>query len=152
MNKKEGTAAIQSNSMVTNAATNGVVDEKKYKEFFEFAQITRNQICPIRDIIARISDKWTMLAILALGGYGKMRFNELKHKIGDVSQRMLTVTLRHLEADGMITRKIYPEVPPRVEYELTDLGYSLLKQFSFFADWANANGEVIIKSRKKINT
>jgi DNA-binding HxlR family transcriptional regulator len=149
MNKKEGTETLQSNTRVTNVATKGVADEKKYKEFFEFAQITRNQICPIRDIIARISDKWSMLAILALGGYGKMRFNELKHKIGDVSQRMLTVTLRHLEADGFITRKIYPEVPPRVEYELTELGYGLLTQYSFFADWANANGEVIIKSRKK---
>ncbi len=149
MNKKEGTGTLQSNTGVTNVATKGVVGEKKYKEFFEFAQMTRNQICPIRDIIARISDKWSMLAILALGGYGKMRFNELKHKIGDVSQRMLTVTLRHLEADGFITRKIYPEVPPRVEYELTELGFSLLTQYSFFADWANANGEVIIQSRKK---
>jgi DNA-binding HxlR family transcriptional regulator len=123
--------------------------EKKYKEIFEVAQITRYQICPIRDIIARISDKWSMLAILALGGFGKMRFNELKHKIGDVSQRMLTVTLRNLEGDGLITRTIYPEVPPRVEYELTPLGHSLLAQYAVFADWASANGEMIIKSRKK---
>lgn len=123
--------------------------EKKIQNIFEIANSTRNQICPVRDIIARISDKWTLLAIYALGGYGKLRFNELKHKIGDVSQRMLTVTLRNLEADGLITRKIYPEVPPRVEYELTDLGKGLLNQMCLLVDWAQYNGEEIIKFRKK---
>lgn len=123
--------------------------EKKIQNIFEIANSTRNQICPVRDIIARISDKWTLLAIYALGGYGKLRFNELKHKIGDVSQRMLTVTLRNLEADGLVTRKIYPEVPPRVEYELTDLGRGLLNQMCLLVDWAQYNGEEIIKFRKK---
>ena len=149
MKTQEGTRTSRSNSGVTIMASRENEGEKKYKEIFEVAQITRYQICPIRDIIARISDKWSMLAILALGGFGKMRFNELKHKIGDVSQRMLTVTLRNLEGDGLITRTIYPEVPPRVEYELTPLGHSLLAQYAVFADWASANGEMIIKSRKK---
>lgn len=149
MKIQEGTRTSQSNSDVTIMASRENEGEKKYKEIFEVAQITRDQICPIRDIIARISDKWSMLAILALGGFGKMRFNELKHKIGDVSQRMLTVTLRNLEGDGLITRTIYPEVPPRVEYELTPLGHSLLAQYAVFADWASTNGEMIIKSRKK---
>lgn len=149
MKTQEGTRTSRSNSGVTIMASRENEGEKKYKEIFEVAQITRYQICPIRDIIARISDKWSMLAILALGGFGKMRFNELKHKIGDVSQRMLTVTLRNLEGDGLITRTIYPEVPPRVEYELTPLGHSLLAQYAVFADWASTNGEMIIKSRKK---
>jgi DNA-binding HxlR family transcriptional regulator len=90
-----------------------------------------------------------MLAILALGGHGTLRFNELKHTIGDVSQRMLTVTLRNLGGDGLITRKIYPQVPPRVEYDLTKLGYSLLEQYSVFAEWANNNENHILKSWKK---
>ncbi|PBQ30582.1 transcriptional regulator [Sphingobacteriaceae bacterium] len=149
MNKQEGTRASQSNTGVTIRGNKDTAAEKKYKEIFEVAQTTRFQICPIRDIISRISDKWSMLSILALGGFGKMRFNELKNKIGDVSQRMLTVTLRNLEGDGLITRKIYPEVPPRVEYELTELGQSLLAQYAVFAEWASINGEIIIKSRKK---
>ena len=149
MNKQEGTQASRSNIAVTNKAVKGIADEKKYKEIFEVAQLTRHSVCPIRDIISRISDKWSMLAILALGGFGTLRFNELKHKIGDVSQRMLTVTLRNLEGDGLISRKIYPEVPPRVEYELTDLGLSLLTQYAIFAEWASLNGDIIIKSRKK---
>ena len=123
--------------------------EKKIQNIFEIANNSRNQICPVRDIIARISDKWTLLAIYALGGYGKLRFNELKHKIGDVSQRMLTVTLRNLEADGLVSRKIYPEVPPRVEYELTDLGRGLLNQMCLLVDWAEYNSEEIIRFRKK---
>ena len=149
MKKQEGTRASQSNTPVTIMVNKGKAGKKKYKEIFEVAQITRFQICPIRDIISRISDKWSMLAILALGGFGKLRFNELKNKIGDVSQRMLTVTLRNLEGDGLVSRKIYPEVPPRVEYELTALGHSLLEQYAVFAEWASTNGEIIIKSRKK---
>ncbi|OAQ39944.1 transcriptional regulator [Pedobacter psychrophilus] len=108
-------------------------------------------MCPIRDIVARISDKWSVLAIYGLGGYGKLRFNELKHKIGDISQRMLTVTLRNLEADGLITRTIYPQVPPRVEYELTELGHSLMQQLQLFAEWATKNGPEIIYYREKAN-
>ncbi len=149
MKKQEGTQAIRRNTRVTNMDATARHGEKKFKDIFELANTTKNSFCPVRDIISRISDKWSMLAILALGGFGKLRFNELKHKIGDVSQRMLTVTLRHLEADGLITRKIYPEVPPRVEYDLTELGLNLLEQYSVFSDWASANGDIIIKSRKK---
>lgn len=126
-----------------------VITDKKFQTIFEIANSTRNEVCPVRDIIARISDKWTLLSIYALGGYGKMRFNELKHRIGDVSQRMLTVTLRNLEADGLVLRKVYPEVPPRVEYQLTELGLSLMHQMKYIIDWANENGDEIMKSRKK---
>lgn len=149
MIKQEGTVIIPGNLRVTNMNRKGFDDEKKFQEIFKIANSTRNGICPVRDIIARISDKWSLLAIYALGGFGILRFNELKHKIGDISQRMLTVTLRNLENDGLITRKIYAEVPPRVEYELTELGVSLMHQFALFADWANANSKQIIQCRAK---
>ena len=125
-----------------------IVTDKNFQNIFELANSSRDEMCPVRDIIARISDKWTLLAIYALGGYGKMRFNELKQRIGDVSQRMLTVTLRNLEADGLVNRKVFPEVPPRVEYELTSLGISLMNQMKYIIDWANENGEEIIKYRE----
>jgi len=75
-----------------------------------------------------------MLAIYALGGYGTLRFNELKRKIGHISQRMLTVTLRNLEDDGLIKRKVYAGVLPRVEYRLSAMGHSLMNQFALFAE------------------
>lgn len=149
MTIQEGTEALLSNINVTNMEVKAITTDKKFQNIFEMANSKRNDVCPVRDIIARISDKWTLLSIYALGGYGKMRFNELKNRIGDVSQRMLTVTLRNLENDGLVSRKVYPEVPPRVEYELTDLGMSLMHQMEYIIDWANTNGDAIIKSRKK---
>ena len=75
--------------------------------------------CPIRDILSRLSSKWAMLILITLDANEVMRFNDLQKSIGDISQRMLSVTLRTLEADGLIGRKAYPEIPPRVEYSLT---------------------------------
>src|SRR5688572_10084665 len=123
MRKQEGTADKLRNSQVTIMDRAAIQGEKKFQEIFRIANSTKNKFCPVRDVLARVSDKWSMLAIYALGGFGKLRFNELKNKIGDISQRMLTVTLRNLEIDGLVTRTIYAEVPPRVEYELTPLGY-----------------------------
>lgn len=122
--------------------------QKKFQNFFWKANDTKNGVCPVRDIIARISDKWTILTIYALGGYGTMRFNEIKKLIGDVSQRMLTVTLRNLEADGLVERHVYAEVPPRVEYTLTPLGYGLMEQLVQLAGWAESNSDAIIKHRR----
>ena len=81
--------------------------------------------CPIRNILARMSDKWSLLVMYALSQVEKMRFGDIRRAVPDISQKMLTVTLRTLEEDGFVTRTIYPEVPPRVEYTLTELGYSL---------------------------
>lgn len=78
--------------------------------------------CPIRDILSRLSSKWAMLILITLDANEVMRFNDLQKSIGDISQRMLSVTLRTLEADGLIGRKAYPEIPPRVEYSLTPRG------------------------------
>jgi len=149
MATQEGTPTTLSNTDVPIAGNRDLAGEKKFQEFFQVAKGTLKEFCPVRDVIARLSDKWSVLVIYALGGYGTLRFNELKHKIGDISQRMLTVTLRNLEADGMITRKIYAEVPPRVEYQLTELGLSLMHQMAKFADWALAHGEEIYNQRQK---
>ena len=93
--------------------------------------------CLVKDILARFGDKWSIYTVLRLGQYRKLRFNELKLGINGISQRMLTVTLRSLEEDGVVLRKVYPEIPPRVEYELTDLGKSLLEQLLHLANWAD---------------
>ncbi|HEY9044375.1 MAG TPA: helix-turn-helix domain-containing protein [Ohtaekwangia sp.] len=106
--------------------------------------------CPIRNVLDRFGDKWSILVILVLGeNKDAMRFNELAQTIGDISQKMLTVTLRTLEADGMVVRKHYPEIPPRVEYDLTDLGKSLLPHVEGLVQWAVKNYDSITKARKK---
>ena len=105
--------------------------------------------CSIRQILDRFGDKWSILIISTLGHVGKQRFNELNQQIGDISQKMLTVTLRSLEADGLISRTLYPEIPPRVEYELTDLGRSLLPHIEQLAVWAEKHMETILKNREK---
>lgn len=92
--------------------------------------------CPVRDVLDRIGDKWSILVITILGESGTMRFNELNTVIGTISQKMLTVTLKTLEADGLISRKVYPQVPPRVEYTLTERGSSLLPAMTQLIDWA----------------
>ena len=106
--------------------------------------------CPIRNILARISDKWSLLVIYTLNQSEKeaIRFKELQRAIPDISQKMLTVTLRTLEEDGYVTRTIYPEVPPRVEYALTERAHSLLPHINALIDWALENREAILKDRK----
>jgi DNA-binding HxlR family transcriptional regulator len=89
----------------------------------------------VSEVLQRVGDKWTVLVVKILGN-GPMRFNELKRAIDGISQRMLTLTLRALERDGLATRTVYPSVPPRVEYELTQLGRSLLQPVSALATWA----------------
>ena len=92
--------------------------------------------CPVRDVLDRIGDQWSVLVILLLGEHGPYRFNALKRAIGDISQRMLAVTLRHLERDGLISRTVFPTNPPQVEYALTDLGRSLRARLEGLAAWA----------------
>ncbi len=125
--------------------------EKKSKIFFDEAN-SKHEFCPVKDIMDRFGDKWSLLAILRLGDSDKTRFNELKSKIEGVSQRMLTVTLRSLERDGLITRQIFAEIPPRVEYQLTPLGKDLLKQISGLAEWASGNMETIILARSEYDS
>lgn len=110
---------------------------------------SQKRICPVKDIMASYGDKWSMYAVLLLGQKQRMRFNELRTGIKGISQRMLTVTLRSLEADGLVSRTTYPEIPPHVEYGLTPLGESLLKQLLQLASWADENVEAIVCARKK---
>ena len=104
--------------------------------------------CPIRDILSRLGDKWSLLVLISLNTNGTMRFNDIYRSIGDISQRMLTVTLRSLEADGLVSRAIYPEVPPRVEYSLTKSGENLMPHLNSLVDWALENMQSIVASRK----
>jgi len=145
--KKEGTMSKPGNIEVTNTEPESVDTGKNMKLILARAKDQHN-FCPVRDVIHRISDKWSLLSILALGTYGTLRFNALKKEIGDVSQRMLTVTLRNLEEDGFVSRKIYAEVPPRVEYKLTEMGEGLMQQALRLADWANTQLPGIISSRE----
>lgn len=109
--------------------------------------------CPIRNILARLCDKWSLLVIYTLDKAGKetVRFKELQREIPDISQKMLTVTLRTLEDDGYVTRTVYPEVPPRVEYALTSRAHSLLPHVNALIEWALENNDAIMKDRKKAN-
>ncbi|MQT14684.1 winged helix-turn-helix transcriptional regulator [Segnochrobactrum spirostomi] len=99
-----------------------------------------------RDILTRIGDKWTVLAVVMLGT-GPMRFTELKRAIDGISQRMLTLTLRTLERDGLVSRTVFPTVPPRVDYALTPLGMTLLRTLKDLSDWASANADAITRAR-----
>jgi DNA-binding HxlR family transcriptional regulator len=94
--------------------------------------------CPTRQVLDRIGDKWTALVIGLLES-GPHRFSELQRSIGGISQKMLTQTLRNLERDGLVTRTLYPEVPPRVEYALTPLGHTLCTHIAAIRHWAEAN-------------
>ena len=105
--------------------------------------------CPIRNILARLGDKWSLLVLYTLSQTERMRFGDLRRAVPDISQKMLTVTLRTLEEDGFVTRTIYPEVPPRVEYSLTARAFSLLPHIQSLVAWAKENMEPIIRDRKK---
>jgi DNA-binding HxlR family transcriptional regulator len=105
--------------------------------------------CPIRNILDRFGDKWSMLVIILLGQNEILRFNQLNNMIGDISQKMLTVTLRTLESDGLVNRKIYAEIPPRVEYSLTQIGRELLPHIDGLTQWALKHMSTIEKSRNK---
>lgn len=107
--------------------------------------------CPIRNVLARISGKWAMLVLFTLNATDgeAVRFRQLERSIPDISQKMLTSVLRSLEADGLVNRKVYPEVPPRVEYTLTPLAHTLLPLIENLVDWAKQNMAEIIGTREK---
>lgn len=104
--------------------------------------------CPVRDVLSRLGDKWTMLVLITLSANGTMRFSDIHKTIADVSQRMLTVTLRTLETDGLVDRNVYAEVPPRVEYCLTERGGSLMPHIEGLVQWALQEMPGILKSRE----
>ena len=105
----------------------------------------------VSEVLARVGDKWTILVVVVLGD-GRKRFNEIRRSLGSISQRMLTLTLRGLERDGLATRTVYPTVPPRVEYELTKLGRSLLEPVSGLGAWARQNRAAIEEARRRFDS
>jgi DNA-binding HxlR family transcriptional regulator len=108
--------------------------------------------CPaVREVLNRVGDKWSVQIVDLLGG-GPMRFSELRRSIEGISQRMLTHTLRGLERDGLVTRTVFPTIPPRVDYELTALGETLLEPIQGLAEWAAANRTSIQAARDKFDT
>lgn len=107
------------------------------------------EICPVRNVVARFGNKWALLVILVLSENEPIRYNELGRKIPDISSRVLSNTLRTLEADGLVLRTFYQEVPPRVEYSLTDTGRSLVPIILELTEWAQKNMKTIIEHRSK---
>jgi DNA-binding HxlR family transcriptional regulator len=106
-----------------------------------------NSLCPTRQVLDRIADKWTVLVIRRLAD-GTLRFSQLRRAISGISQKALTSTLRGLERDGIVSRRLYASVPPRVEYSLTDLGRSLVKLVAGICSWAEAHIEEVQKARQ----
>ena len=106
------------------------------------------EMCPVRNVIPRFGNKWALLTVLIIGEQGVVRFNELSRLIPDVSSRVLSSTLRTLEADGFIDRKVYAVVPPKVEYRLTDVGKSLLPLIQQLTEWAQTNMKTVMTHRK----
>src|SRR5262245_1693302 len=110
------------------------------------SRVEETQTCEIRELLDRLGDKWSLLVVELLGG-GTRRFSELRREIDGISQRMLTLTLRQLERDGLVTRTVHPVVPPRVDYELTRLGASLLDAVAPLVDWARRHRDDIAGAR-----
>lgn len=116
-------------------------------------QCDGSMICPLRDLLSRLGDKWSVLVLITLARRPeqKARFSEIKREIEDISQRMLTSTLRTLERDGLLKRTVFPEVPPRVEYELTGLGKSILTPMEALVNWIESNWSDIRQSRRNFD-
>ena len=113
--------------------------------------IHRGEDCrAVSDILQRVGDKWTVLVVGKLGE-GQMRFNELRTAVGGISQKMLTTTVRGLERDGVVTRSVFRTIPPRVDYELTDLGYELLEPVNRLGEWARKNTARVNAARARFD-
>ena len=141
MTCQEGTATSVTNFQVTIVHFQQFMVKENLKKYEGISD------CPVRDVLDRVGDKWSILVITILGEEGTLRFNEINAVIGTISQKMLTVTLKTLEADGLVSRKVYPQVPPRVEYTLTERGSSLLPAMTQLIDWALQHMPAIKASR-----
>lgn len=124
---------------------------KKLKKMFGHIDLKTATYCPIRDVMALASDKWSILIVLYLGYFPILRFNKLKKYVYGISNKVLSERLKMLESDGYISRTMYPEVPIRVEYQLTDFGHSYLTKLLELTEWATSHGDTVIKNRQKFN-
>jgi DNA-binding HxlR family transcriptional regulator len=130
-----------------------VVKEKKVRHAKAMKPVPPEVLDPklealVRQIIERVADKWTMLVLEVLEEHGVVRFTRLGTLVGDISQKMLTKTVRQMERDGLVTRTVHPVIPPRVEYQLTELGRSLGEAFCGVWIWAEEHGDEIERARK----
>lgn len=138
---------------VTVADFQKVKSAKKIKKMFgHINPKTSMELCPIRDIMALASDKWSILIFLYLGCFPVLRFNALKKKVYGISNKVLSERLKTLEKDGYLIREMYPEVPIRVEYQLTDLGHSYLEKLLELTEWVDGHKDVITENRLKYKT
>src|SRR5947209_7275035 len=112
--------------------------------------VSHTSCIAVREVLNRVGDKWSVLLVVLLGD-GPRRFSELRRSIEGISQRMLTLTLKGLERDGLVTRTVYPTVPPRVEYQLTTQGRTLLEPIVGLATWAEQNREKIQSARERFD-
>jgi DNA-binding HxlR family transcriptional regulator len=124
----------------------GTSSSPRHNEGTVLVPVIETRACELRDLLDRLADKWSLLVVELLGD-GTKRFSELLRHIDGISQRMLTLTLRRLERDGMVRRTVHPVVPPRVDYELTPLGVSLLDAVSTLVDWARVHRDDIASAR-----
>lgn len=113
----------------------------------DFEKHLSNEKCPARQILSTIGDKWSILILILLDAKGTVRFNELAKSLEDISSKVLSQTLKSLENDGLVHRTVYPEVPPRVEYNLTELSKTLLPHILSLSDWALKNMDEIYQNR-----
>lgn len=125
---QEGTFLIEANTPVPDAA------------------LSAADCTGLADVLASVGDKWTIVVVGALSR-GPLRYNEIQRRVGGISQRMLTLTLKRLETDGIVTRTVFPSVPPRVDYELTELGQTLRGALVPLHVWASKNKEVVARNR-----
>jgi DNA-binding HxlR family transcriptional regulator len=111
----------------------------------------RGNCCALADILMRVGDKWTVMVVGVLS-HGPRRYSEIAKRIGGISQRMLTLTLKGLERDGLVTRTMYPTIPPRVDYELTERGHTLIAPLSALRTWSAQNQQAIDASRREYDS
>lgn len=122
--------------------------KKKLEKIFNYNPLVPIETCPIRDILSVASDKWSILIVLFIGGHKILRFGDLKRFIHGISAKVLTERLRSLEKDGYIIRTVFPEVPVRVEYQLTAFGIRYLNKLIVLSEWIKDEMEYVIQSRK----
>ena len=123
---------------------------KRIKKMFDHVDFKdQPEYCPIRHVMALASDKWSILIILYLGYFPVLRFNKLKKYVDGISSKVLSERLKVLEADGYLSRTMYPEVPVRVEYALTDFGHSYLQKLLDLTEWVTLYSDTILESRKQ---
>lgn len=133
--------------METNPVNESFETQKKVQKILGTMSPTSNKLCPVKDVLHNVGDKWSIIIMMILCVKRTLRFNELKTQVVGISQKVLTSTLKNLEANGFVERKMYPQIPPRVEYSITQLGDGFLQQLTVMLEWACSNLGTIEEKR-----